>query len=164
MKKAKWALFSFLSGYITAWIVKSHRKIHSNAPIRSSEDERLNGYYTLLNKWLELSQHGKSLSSYFEENHYQKIIVYGMGELGQRFCDDLKGTDLEIKYAIDQNAEEQFTDLELYSIHDTLPEFDVIVVTPIFAYEEIRKQLNEMGYENVIALDEVIYSVLYSEK
>lgn len=158
MKKIGLSLLSFISGYVTA-IYTNRKKSHSVEQSLMHSEDRLNEYYMLLNCWLKLKQNQISLQSFFIQNDYKKIAIYGLGELGQRLYDELVDTEIHIAYAVDQNVENQSLNIEIYKTEDDLPHVDVIVITPVFAFEAIEKKLNAAGHHNIISLDEVIYSL-----
>lgn len=125
---------------------------------KAEEVDKFKGYYNMLNQWLVLKQEGKSLEQYFVDNGYKTAAIYGMGEMGNRLYDELKNSDkVEIKYAVDKNTDSIYSEVEVLELENDLPEVDVIVVTAIFAYDEIKEQLSEkIGYL-IVSLDDVVY-------
>ena len=103
--------------------------------------DKFKKYYNLLNQWLALKQQGKSLEMYFLENQYKTIIIYGMGEIGNRLYEELKNSRIEIKYAIDKNVIIEYDDLEIMELSNSMEQADVVVVTAIFAFDEIKKSI-----------------------
>lgn len=118
---------------------------------------KFKNYYNMLNQWLALKQEGKSLERYFVENDYKKIAIYGMGEMGNRLYEELKGTSIEIAYAIDKNSSSIYSELDFYELEDELPKVDVIVITATFAFDEIVKTLEENVDMEVVSLEDVVY-------
>ena len=110
---------------------------------KATKVEKFKNYYNMLNQWLVLKQEGKNLSSFFESNEYKTIAIYGMGEMGNRLYDELKNTNIEIKYAIDKNADSTYTELEVIDPEDSYEDVDVIVVTATFAFEDIESKVSE---------------------
>lgn len=128
----------------------------------SNEDEMKNKmlkYYATFNSWLELKQNNKNLSDYFEKMGYKTIAIYGMKEVGERLYCELRDSDIDVKYAIDQNADSIFSDLNVYSLDDSLPEVDAIIVTPVYYYNSILSKLADKVNCPVISLDDVIGSL-----
>ena len=76
-----------------------------------------------------MKQEGKSLVEYFEYNNIKSIAIYGMKELGERLVKELEGSEIEIKYIIDQNADEIETKLKKVKPDGELAPVDAIVVT-----------------------------------
>lgn len=117
-------------------------------------------YFDTLNQWLSLSHCGHSLEDYFKERGYQNIAIYGLGELGQRFLEEMINSSINVKYTIDQNidcmfAEHNLSMLEKHNFSDV----DVIVVTPVYLAEEIAACLEKKVVCPVISLAEVIDAV-----
>ena len=79
-----------------------------------------------------------------------------MMRLGERLYDELKDTKTEVKYAIDQNAESIYADIDVYLPDDKLPEVDVIVVTATYYYNSILNNIKDKVYCPIVSLDDVI--------
>lgn len=126
---------------------------------KTSKVDKFKNYYTMLNQWLLLKQEGKSLDKYFLDHNIGTIAIYGMGEMGNRLYDELKNTSIEIKYAIDNNADNTYSELEVVKPGDNLRDVDAIIVTSIFAFEEIEKELSRKNNMNIISLEDVVYEI-----
>lgn len=129
---------------------------------RKSADEKLNrlrGYYSLLNQWLQLKQSGISLEQYFIGHSYKTIAIYGLGELGMRLQEEIKGSAVNMHCAIDKKAEEVYSDIKVYYPEDCPKDIDVIVVTPTFAFEKIREELSRYTDCPIISLEEILFSL-----
>lgn len=121
--------------------------------------DKFKNYYSLLNQWLSLKNEGKSLEKYFIDNGYSTIAIYGMGEMGNRLYEELKRSSITVKYAIDKNAGSAFSELEVYNLEEDLEEVDVVVVTAVFAFEEIYEELSGQVDFPIISLEDVIYEL-----
>ena len=162
MKRKKGIILAGLSavaGFATGTVV--FNKLYSMSGAAAKKKiERLTGYYALLNQWLQLRQIGITLEQYFLNCSYHNIAVYGMGELGVRLCEELRDSEVNIKFALDKNKDNLYTDLEVFSLEDCpQDEIDAIVVTPVFAYGEIEKELS--GYVNcpIVSLEDVVFGI-----
>lgn len=132
---------------------------YSIGKTNSSEEEMKNKmlkYYVTLNNWIEKKQKNINLSSYFEKVGYNSVAIYGMKEVGERLYEELKDTKTEVKYAVDQNAESIYADIDVYSPDDDLPEVDVIVVTATYYYNSILNNIKDKISCPIILLDDVI--------
>lgn len=145
---------SFFLGAFSTWV-------HEEKRLDQSEDtfKKMNSFYNLLVEWLKLKQDGINLAEYFEFNNYHTVALYGMKELGERFVEELKGTDIEIKYLIDKNADNIVTDLPKYHPDDDLPIADVIVVSAIYYFQEIQEELEKKTNIDIISLEDVVYGL-----
>ncbi|MCM1499966.1 MAG: hypothetical protein NC124_16000 [Clostridium sp.] len=157
MKKGLLATVSLLAG--TAVGATAMGKVKNSAVEEKTEKiDKFKGYYNMLNQWLVLKQEGKSLEQYFVDNQYKTVAIYGMGEMGNRLYDELKGSNkVKIKYAVDKNANSTYAELEVLESVDDLPEVDIIIVTAIFAFDEIEEELSQKSSCPVVSLDDVVY-------
>lgn len=113
----------------------------------------------MFNQWLIIKQEGKNIAAYMKENNFKKIAVYGMSYAGERLLDDLKGTEIEVAYGIDQNADRIFSETEVVTLEDTLQPVDAIIVTAIYYFDEIEEKLSELVDCPIISLEDVIYEM-----
>lgn len=115
--------------------------------------------FMLMNQWVRVKQEGKNLSSYFMDNGYKKIAVYGMSYAGETLIEELKGTEIEVAYGIDRNADSLYGDVDIVSMDDSLDEVDVIVVTAITFFSEIEEQLSRKVNCPVVSLEDILYEI-----
>lgn len=130
--------------------------------IISQNNNRVNkfkSYYNILNQWIVLQHEGKKIEQYFINNGYNKIAIYGMGEIGNRLYEELKDSSIEVKYAIDKNADNTYSQIEVYTLEDDLEEVDAIIVTTAFAFVEIKNSLEQKINYPIISLEDVVYEI-----
>lgn len=147
-------------GALTVGAVLQKRHQKEKAALLSANN-KLSDNCQLLNHWLEVKNEGKSLAGYFLEMGYSRIAIYGMAELANRLTEDLAGSGVEIAYGIDRDASCSISRIaEVYSPQeDILPEADVVVVTPYYALEAIKKDLSGKVTCPVVSIEEVVWSV-----
>lgn len=127
---------------------------------KAEKVDKFKGYYNMLNQWLIIKQEGKNLSEYFLKNDYNSIAIYGMGEMGNRLYDELKGTDVKVSYAVDKNAHCAYSELEVLDPDECeYKEVDCIVVTATFAFDEIEEKLEEVISFPIVSLEDVVYEM-----
>lgn len=126
---------------------------------QEKEIEKYRAYYNMLNQWMVLKQEGKSLEKYFIDNGYKTVAIYGMGEMGNRLYEELKGSSIEVKYAVDQNASSTYSELEVVEKESKLEEADVMVVTAIYAFDAIEEEMGAIVDFPVVSLEDVVYEV-----
>lgn len=142
------------AGFMAALLLK--KKMPDNSADKAS---KFKTYYNTLNRWLELKQKGISLDKWFQKNGYKNAAVYGMGELGNRLYEELKDTEIKVKYAIDQNAYGVSLDIPIYQKEDELPDVDVIVVSAVFAFSEISGELEKKCTCPVVSLEDIVFEL-----
>lgn len=126
---------------------------------KDADVDKFKGYYHVLNQWLMLKQEGKSLEKYFIDNDYKSIAIYGMGEIGNRLYEELKNTDIEIKYVVDQNPAGTYSELEVLDKDSEFAEVDAFIVTATFAFNEIEEELSAKVDFPIISMEDVVYEV-----
>lgn len=115
--------------------------------------------YLMMNQWVKVKQDGKNLAAYFEKNEYKEIAIYGMSFAGETLVDELKGSDIKVKYGIDRNAEKIYADVDVITPDSYLEEVDAIVVTSITFFDQIERTLSERVDCPIISLEDVLYEV-----
>ncbi|RDU22810.1 hypothetical protein [Anaerosacchariphilus polymeriproducens] len=125
----------------------------------NAKTDKFKQYYNTLNQWLNNKDDGKSSVNFFKRNGYQSVAIYGMGELGNRLYKELRNSDIKIKYVIDQSIDYLNHEVSVMSPEDRLEAVDVIVVTPTFAFEDIRSKLKAKINCPIISINEVLYEI-----
>ena len=115
--------------------------------------------FLLMNEWMRTKQEGKSIKDYLDKYEYKTVAVYGMSYVGERLLDELQNCGIEVKYAIDQNADTIYTGIDVYSPEDDLPEVDVIIVTAVYFFDEIYDKLSDKVQCAIVSLEDVLYEI-----
>lgn len=129
-------------------------EIHNQKTLSEADKNRI--LFMLLNQWLRIKQEGKNLSDFFVANKYKSIAIYGMSYVGARLVAELKNTDVVVKYGIDKNAGGIYSDIDVITLEDELPDVDVIVVTSITYFNEVKEELKKKINYPIISLQEVL--------
>lgn len=115
--------------------------------------------FLMMNQWVKVKQDGKNLASYFEENGYKKIAVYGMSYAGETLVDELRGSNIQVAYGIDRKADNIYADIDIVTMDDVLEKVDAVVVTAITFFDEIEVKLSEKIDCPIISLEDILYEV-----
>lgn len=115
--------------------------------------------FLLMNNWLKTKLAGGSIREYFEKEGYKSVAIYGMSHVGERLLEELKSSDIEIKYAIDRNATWIYSDVEVYLPNDNLPDVDVVVVTAVYFFDEVLSNLKDKVRCPIISLEDVLCNI-----
>lgn len=162
MKKQTSKLFSLLGvggiGVAVGAILSGRKAAKKTKKAWEYADKHL-ALMQLLNQWLITKQVGKSIITYFRENDYKKVAIYGMSYIGERLFDELKDTEVSIAYAIDKNADRLYADIDIVTIEENLEEVDAVIVTPITFFDEIEEQLSEKLNCPIISIEDILYEI-----
>lgn len=149
-------LILMLVSFVLGVVVTEKKEI----PIRVKMQDgavKMMEFYNLLIQWIGIKQRQKSIVNFFENNGYHSIAIYGMKELGKCLYDELQGSDIEVKYIIDNNITENDMKLPMYKSNENLPYVDAIVVTAIHYFGEIEYQLSSNVDYQIVNLEDIIY-------
>ncbi len=118
---------------------------------------RSNALFNLMNEWVKAKIDDRKLETYFDKNGWHRIALYGIGKSGvdKRLYEDLQGTSVEIVYAIDANPMGVVADCDVYLPTDKLEPVDVIIVTAIHCFDEIKNTMEGKVSCPIISLMEV---------
>jgi len=122
--------------------------------------KKYKSYYYLFGSWMVLRNKGRTLAEYFENHNFKNIAICGLGRLGLCLYEELKGTNINVKYGIDENAATfSYLNLKVISPEIDFEPADIIVVTKIIDYEKIVKELKKKTSCQIVSLEDVIYSL-----
>lgn len=115
----------------------------------------------MFNQWLIIKQEGKSIAAYLKENNFKKIAIYGMSYAGERLLDELKGTDIEVLYAVDQNADRMFAEVDMITKEEIVhqQEVDAVIVTAIYFFDDIEEEMSKLVDCPIVSLEDIIYEL-----
>lgn len=157
MKKGVISVLSMVAGGIAG--AGAIGKISSDkaGKIQEKSDKHL-ALFLMMNQWVKVKQEGKNLSSYFDNHGYKKIAVYGMSYAGETLINELKDSEVELAYGIDQKVG-LYSYIDILSVDDPLPEVDAVVVTAITFFDEIEEKLRDKVSCPIISLEDILYEV-----
>ena len=122
-------------------------------------DDKFRVYYGDFIQWINIKNSGKQLADYLVIEGYVTAAIYGFGDVGKCLLDELRSSDIEVKYAIDRNASNIKTEVRVCDFSDDWEKVDVIIVTPTPFYEEIEAQINEKCPYHVISLTSLLNNI-----
>lgn len=121
-------------------------------------------YYQIFNKWVANNNQKLTNEFFLKSMNLKTVAVYGKGEIGTRLIESLEGTSIYIQCIIEKKANGIVTDaasgiktvglddLECYS------DVDAIIVTPMFDFENIKKEIIEKGFKSkIISIEDLIF-------
>jgi hypothetical protein len=126
---------------------------------RNEALEKMHVFYIVFNQWLAIRQEGRSLEEYFIENDYKTVAIYGMKEFGERLYDELKDSSINVRYAIDKDADFLYTDVDVVVPTGILEPVDAIVVTAVYHFDEIKRTLRDKANCPIISLEDIVFSL-----
>lgn len=128
-----------------------------------SKTERYKGYWILLDSWLTKKEQKENVISKLISHGHIRIAIYGLGMLGRHlvyeineFNKNRETEKIDIVYGIDQSGKKGDYDFPIYTLEEDLESVDIIVVTVLYDFEQIKNVLKSKGNYKVISLDEIL--------
>lgn len=141
-------IFLYDLGEGTEWKVLPAQKINV---------DKFKQYFQIFDKWFCMKEQGRSIETFFKENGYKTIALYGYGKMGKHLLHDLKNTFVQVKYVIDQYAAHTAGDVEIKRQEDILAKVDAVIVTATFDFERIKHQLSGRNIGKIISMEEIFW-------
>ncbi|MCD8183070.1 MAG: hypothetical protein LUE99_08190 [Bacteroides sp.] len=158
MKKGAVSILSAVAGAVAGAVTAGRMASKATNKAQIMSDKHL-ALYLLMNQWVAVKQEGKNLKDYFEENGYKTIAIYGMSYVGERLVEELRDSDINIKYAIDKSADSIYSAVKIVAMDEDLEDVDAIIVTPVFFFDEIEAKLMDKMQCPIISIEDVLYEV-----
>lgn len=132
---------------------------------RNEKDKYAYSYLTV-EQFLKQKCKGKSLTDFFKFHGYNKIAIYGIGDLGEIIYQDLSQSDISIEFFIDgayKSFSKGYKNIPVVGIEDIKKQskVDVILISPIFFCNDIIDNLVAVGckLEEIINLSDAVYGL-----
>lgn len=106
-----------------------------------------------LGKWMAGKGNKESYAEYLFQLGIQSVAIYGCGVMGEYLYIELKDK-LNVRYFIDRNASKMHGEIPVYSLQDELPKVDGVVVTLMGKVDDVKRELQEKSFENILVLKE----------
>lgn len=158
MKKGAISVISALTGAVAGTVAVGKMEWDKRKKAEKTSG-KFSALFHMMNRWVKIKQSGKNLSSYFEENKYKKIAIYGMSYVGETLLEELKGTGIEVAYGIDKRASSIHADVDIVSPDDLLDSVDAVVVTVIEFFDEVEEKLRKKVECPIISLEDIVFEV-----
>lgn len=141
---------------IIAGVLIDRFSVHKVLQQKNKELERTKGNFMVLGEWLTAHERGWSLEKELLKRNYKTVAIYGMGILGNHLYQELISTKITIKYIIDQKPIKGVYKSVICNIETKLEGIDAIIVTPVYQFEEIQKQIQRVNNVEMISLRELL--------
>ena len=113
-------------------------------------------YYNILNQWLQIKENNISVENYFKKKNWKHVAIYGFMALGNHLLWELQNTDVKVEMIIDRRSELTCPGVKVISPKDSIEGIDVVVVTPVYEYEEIKNELQKNTNVQIVSIEDVI--------
>jgi hypothetical protein len=148
------------AGVFVCCQVQSRAALKKASEAHAYKLKKYQSYYILFGSWMVLRNKGRRLAEYFENHNMRNIAICGLGRLGLCLYEELKGSNINVKYAIDTKAESfSYLNLKVIAPENHLETVDVIVVSKFIEYEKTVEELRKKTSCQIVSLEDVIFSM-----
>lgn len=125
--------------------------------IQDVELRKFKMFYRALTNWMMMPR-SNEVVLWLLKKEIKECIIYGYAELGKILYKCLKKSDIKVKYIIDiklagKNNEDG---ISIVPLQQSEKKDDVVIVTAIYYYDDIKNNLHDYGYDNVVSLYNII--------
>lgn len=144
--------------------LQKYRELHNGSKMMESNEykvlsdkcARYEGYWRILDKWLCNKEDNVWIEDYLISKGIRNIAIYGGGMLGKHLLEELKDGEINVICVIDRKADALQLHVPVYSLDDSIPDTDAIIVTATYAYQMIKEQLQKKGCKNIYSLESIV--------
>lgn len=119
-----------------------------------NEAQKFKLFYHVLTRWMLNGEN--CIADKLAKKNVSTYVVYGYAELGKILRKQLEPEGFELLYIFDQKMTDATDGIKIYKPQAGLPDADIIIVTAVYYYEEIRKELSKMGYQHICSLQDLL--------
>lgn len=117
----------------------------------------------LLYQWIKNKIKGLSIGDHLYNKGIRTVIIYGAGDLGELLYEELKISELTVKYFVDRNAdkyrEKNLATTEIYRWENKpMEKVDAIIISILADDNEITQMCNK-DVKEVYSLEELVYKI-----
>ena len=135
------------------------KKSEEKLSIQKAYTDKHLSLYLMMNQWVKIKQENKSIADYLAENGYREIAVYGMNYVGQTLLNELAGSSVKVRYGIDKNASNIYSDIDIVLPEEKLERVDAVIVTPITFFDGIEEALSKKLDCPILSMEDILYEV-----
>lgn len=84
---------------------------------------------------------------------YSRVSIYGVGLLGIELKRQLQKSDIQVICFVDKKPMDEVDSVKVYQPDDDLPHMDIMIVTPVYDYWDIRFKYVNKGFQVISILD-----------
>jgi len=158
MKEVLTGAVSAMAGYAAGWI-RTEKKLNKEIERIQMLSDKHNALFMLMNQWVRVKQECKGVADYLNRKGYKKVAVYGMGYAGETLVRELHGSDIEIGYGIDREADNIYTEFKMVKPDGELDKVDAVIVTSITFFDEIKSELCAKIDCPILSLEDILYEI-----
>ena len=99
-------------------------------------------------RWVEVLQAGGRMDAFLQARGIVSVAVYGYGHMGKLLAAELHRSKLvHLAYVTDQSKKVLDIDVPFHLASEMLPPVDMIIVTAVYYFDDVRSALQSAGVQ-----------------
>lgn len=111
----------------------------------------------LLAQLVKRQQEGFDLEKHIAALGYKRIALYGLNDFGAMIAEGLKKGEVKIEYGIDNGTMVKTFNFPVITSNDELIDVDAILVTAVYYFDDIEKELRQKTDCPIVSLGDVLF-------
>lgn len=126
---------------------------------REIQIQKFRLFYRTLLRWIGAKHDGKNIKDYIKKNNLRDIAIYGYGDMGKLLYNELAGQGIHINEILDKRKDKLQTDKVRIKLPKDGNRKNTIIVTAIHDFEDVKGELKELGYLEIVSLQDIIEKI-----
>jgi len=110
--------------------------------------------YLLMTQWVQKLQDGRSVEAYLVKKGYKNVAIYGMSYIGQTLLNELKGSQILVKYGVDRQGIR--ASIKMIKPNETFEPVDAVVCTCLIDAKKVENVLKEKMGVPVLNIQDIL--------
>ena len=149
------AIIVFCMGFYSGFVLLNNYLSKEMKEIKEFNNKHFELYLMTI-QWFQNYLADRRVGEYLNSKGYKRIAIYGVSYIGDTLIKELEKSDIQIGYLIDNNKSHLSDKYHTYKSTDTLEDVDIVIVTPITYYEQIKEELKERVNCPIISYRQIV--------
>ncbi len=114
----------------------------------------------IFDRWLYLKEEGADIYTFLRKNNIKKVAVYGYNIIGRHLINEFEKSGIEVCSVVDKRTDLSESDCTVVAPDMNLDDADAIVVAAVNYFDEIYKELRELGIKKrIINFEQILTEI-----
>lgn len=144
------------------WLENKRKELHIDECTINCENilKRSQKETELLEEWAKIKNVSQMLGDYLKSKKICNVALYGYSNFGKFIHSELVTAGVHVEYVIDRKGRMLECICPVYTIDESLPFVDAVIVAPVGLYEEVEPILSEKRSAKVLDLCNIIEELI----
>lgn len=141
--------------------IKEDTSYNEKLGMMERKTRRLEQYFEVLKQLLYCRNHGANIPEYLRRCGFNRIAIYGYKNLGEILLDEIKDSDIIVKYIIDNKIKDQYMPIQMVKDSDIMmfSDVDCIIVCALYDYYRIYRKWIDTTNIPILSLEFIVHEV-----